>query len=224
MPDLTISTDKMVEEFLAKAEFEPDPTRKRLVFAIDATASRQPTWDLAANVQAQMFMEASRYGGLDVQLVYYRGFSEMKATKFVGSAAPLVQAMAKVTCQAGHTQLAKMLKHIISEHKKAPVAAAILVGDCCEEPIDTIAQLAAELGEAGVRVYAFHEGDNQDGRAAFEEIAKRTRGALVPFDSNSPTQLRELLGAVAAYVVGGIEALTDKRPEIVALLTDGGRS
>jgi hypothetical protein len=56
--DLIARTDKMIEEFLAKAEFQPDPARKRLIFAMDATASRQPTWDLACQVQGQMFIEA----------------------------------------------------------------------------------------------------------------------------------------------------------------------
>jgi hypothetical protein len=217
--DLTTTTDQLIEEFLAKAEFDPPPTRKRLIFAIDATASRQPTWDIASQVQGQMFLEASKYGGLDVQLVYYRGFNEMKATKFTGSAAPLVQAMVKIMCQAGHTKLAKVLRHVASEHGKAPVAAVVLVGDACEEPLDAIAGSAVALGQAGVPVYGFFEGSNADGRAAFELITSTTKGALIPFDSNSPGQLRELLGAVAAYVVGGREALVDKRPEIVALLT-----
>ena len=109
------------------------PGRKRLIFAIDATASRQPTWDLASQVQGQMFLEAGRYGGLDVQLVYFRGFDEMKATKFFGSTTPLVQAMTGVACRSGHTQLAKVLRHVAREHEKAPVAAVILIGDFCEE-------------------------------------------------------------------------------------------
>jgi len=100
---LTTTTDKLIDEFLAKAEWDPAPERKRLIFAIDATASRQPTWDLASQVQGQMFLEAGKYGGLDVQLVYFRGFGEMKATKFVGSAMPLLQAMTGITCRAGHT-------------------------------------------------------------------------------------------------------------------------
>jgi hypothetical protein len=222
MTKLTTTTDRMVEEFLAKAEFDPGPARKRLIFAIDATASRQPTWDLAANVQSQMFLEAGKYGGLDVQLVYYRGFGEIRATKFVGSTMLLVQAMAKVTCQAGHTQLAKVLRHVARESEGAPVSAVILVGDCCEESLDTIAGAAAALARSNIPVYGFFEGNNPGGRDAFELITETTKGVLVPFDSNSPSQLRELLGAVAAYVVGGTEALADKRPEIVALLTHGG--
>jgi hypothetical protein len=217
--DLTTTADQLVAEFLARVEFDPPPTRKRLIFAIDATASRQPTWDLASQVQGQMFLEAGKYGGLDVQLVYYRGFDELQATTFVGSAAPLVQAMAKITCQAGHTQLGRVLRHVVTEHKKAPVAAVVLVGDCCEEQLTMIEGAAVELGGAGVPVYGFFEGDNDDGKAAFELITSATRGALIPFNANSPGQLRELLCAVAAYVVGGVEALADHRPEVVALLT-----
>ena len=218
---LTTTTDQMVEDFLATVEFESPPTRKRIIFAIDATASRQPTWDLASQTQSQMFLEAGRYGGIDVQLVYFRGFNEMKATKFFGSAAPLIQAMTGVSCRAGHTQLAKILRHIAKEHEKAPVAAAILVGDCCEESLPDVGQAAVDLK---VPVYAFLEGDAPEGKAAFELIAEVTKGVAIPFDANSPTQLRELLGAVALLVVGGVEALADQRPEVTALLTHRGKS
>jgi hypothetical protein len=33
--------------------------------------SRQPTWDLACKLQADMFRAAAAVGGLDVQLVYF---------------------------------------------------------------------------------------------------------------------------------------------------------
>lgn len=35
----------------------------RLVFALDATMSRQPTWDLACSLQARMFDVTSQSGG-----------------------------------------------------------------------------------------------------------------------------------------------------------------
>src|SRR5262245_16642685 len=50
--------------------------RGRLIFALDATMSRQPTWDTACRLQADMFREAASIGGLAVQLVYYRGPAE----------------------------------------------------------------------------------------------------------------------------------------------------
>ena len=47
--------------------------RGRLLVAIDATASREPTWDMAMQLQSTMFETAAKLGGLDVQLVWYRG-------------------------------------------------------------------------------------------------------------------------------------------------------
>src|SRR4029077_8011790 len=55
----------------------------RLVFALDATASREPTWDLACSLQSQMFSEVATIGGLSIQLAFYRGI-ECKASKGVG--------------------------------------------------------------------------------------------------------------------------------------------
>ena len=49
--------------------------RGRLIFAMDATMSRQPTWDLALKLQADMFRAVKEVGGLDVQLAYFRGLS-----------------------------------------------------------------------------------------------------------------------------------------------------
>src|SRR4051812_37890004 len=57
--------------------------RGRLVFAMDATMSRQPTWDIACGIQADMFTEAAATGGLDIQLVYFRGIGECRASRFV---------------------------------------------------------------------------------------------------------------------------------------------
>jgi hypothetical protein len=52
---------------------ELDPPKARVIFAIDATASRQPTWDMAAKLTAEMFRATARSGGLQLQLIYYRG-------------------------------------------------------------------------------------------------------------------------------------------------------
>ncbi|MBM3512010.1 MAG: VWA domain-containing protein, partial [Alphaproteobacteria bacterium] len=37
--------------------------RGRLMFALDATASREPTWDRACQIQGQMFAETAALGG-----------------------------------------------------------------------------------------------------------------------------------------------------------------
>ena len=108
----------------------------------------------------------------------------MKATAFFGSAAPLIQAMTGVSCRAGHTQLAKVMRHVAKEHEKAPVAAVILVGDCCEEPLPEVGQAAVNLGK--IPAYAFLEGDAHEGKAAFELIAEVTKGVVIPFRRQLP--------------------------------------
>ena len=202
-----------VADFLKQVAGTPPPPpgggRGRLIFAMDATASREPTWDRACQVQGQMFLETEALGGLDVQLVYYRGFGECKASRWVGKPADLVRLMTGVFCLAGQTQIKKVLQHAVAETKRKRVNALVFVGDCCEEPVDPLGRLAGELGMLGVRAFLFQEGHNADAERAFRHIAKLTNGAHCRFDASSPQQLRELLGAVAAYAAGGRRALAD---------------
>lgn len=202
-----------VEAFIRDVAHTPPPKsgegRARLIFAMDATASREPTWDRACQVQGQMFLETAALGGLDVQLVYYRGFAECRASRWVSDANQLVRLMTGVFCLAGQTKIGRVLQHAIRETEKKRVAALIFVGDCFEENVDEVGQLAGELGMRGVRAFVFQEGNNPAAERAFRQIAKLTGGAHCRFDSTSPGQLRDLLGAVAAYAAGGRKALDD---------------
>ena len=85
----------------------------------------------------------------------------------------------------------------------------MFVGDCFEENLDEVGQIAGQLGLLGVRAFLFQEGHNPEAERAFRHIAKLTNGAHCRFDSSSPQQLRDLLGAVAAYAAGGRRALAD---------------
>jgi hypothetical protein len=202
-----------VQSFLKEVARTPPPRpgagRARLIFAMDATASREPTWDRASQVQGQMFLETAAHGGLDVQLVYYRGFDECRASRWVGNPADLVRLMTGVFCLAGQTKIRRVLQHAISETQKKRVNALVFVGDCFEEGIDEVGQVAGQLGMLGVRAFIFQEGQHPEAERAFRHIAKLTGGAHCRFDANSPGQLRDLLGAVAAYAVGGQQALAD---------------
>lgn len=181
--------------------------RARLIFALDATASRQPSWDAACHVQGQMFLEADRLGGLEVQLVYYRGFRECRASRWVSRPADLVRLMTGVSCHAGHTQLRRVLDHVAKEAAARPVNALVFVGDCFEENLDAVGDVAGRLGLLGVKAFMFHEGGDPAGGRAFREVARLTGGAYCPLDAASPKRLRDLLAAVAAYAAGGREAL-----------------
>jgi hypothetical protein len=181
----------------------------RLIFAMDATMSRQPTWDLALGLQADMFRAVKEVGGLDVQLVYFRGFGETRASKWVRDPEALARLMTRVSCQGGYTQMRKVLAHARRESERKKVSAVVYVGDCMEEDIDQLSQRAGELGLLGVPMFLFQEGHEPKAERAFKEIARLTRGAYCRFDAGSARQLRELLAAVAIYATGGRKALRD---------------
>lgn len=218
--------DKQVQDFLDKIARTPAIRRPdevgRLIFAMDATASREPTWDRASQIQGEMFAETAALGGLRIQLAYYRGFGEFEATGWYGESKPLLERMTSVMCRAGRTQIAKVLKHARKEAQARRVNALVFVGDCMEEDIDALGQLAGELGLLGVPCFMFHEGGEPIARRAFEQIASLSGGACCRFDANSPQQLRDLLKAVAVFAAGGRKALADysrKRGGVVKQLT-----
>src|SRR5918996_3880308 len=122
LPSRAPSQGDTVQAFLQEVAKAPPPKpgagRARLIFAMDATASREPTWDQACQVQGQMFLETATLGGLDVQLVYYRGFDECRASRWVDNPAGLVRLMSGVICRAGQTQLRRVLRHTVRETGK----------------------------------------------------------------------------------------------------------
>jgi hypothetical protein len=203
-----------IDAFLAKmkgASTAESGIRGRLIFALDATASRQPTWDIACELQADMFREAAVIGGLDVQLVYYRGLSECRASKWVSQPEQLSRLMERTECRSGHTQFGKVLAHAKRETELLKVQALVFVGDAMEENPDDLAQDAVALGRAGVPAFMFQEGNNREVERVFREIARLTHGAYFRFDPGAARQLAELLRAVAVYAAGGMTALAARR-------------
>ncbi len=201
---------------------KPAGERGRLMFAMDATASREPTWDKACQLQGEMFRETAALGGLEIQLCYYRGFGEFEATPWLTSSNELLQRMTSVSCRGGQTQIEKVLRQAITQTRQKKVQALVFVGDCMEENVDRLCHLAGELGLLGVPVFLFHEGDDAVAGGAFKQIAQLTRGAYCAFDASSAGQLRDLLQAVAVYAAGGRAALRDfsrQRGEIVQRIT-----
>lgn len=223
--DVTRPGDPAVTRFVERMRQLPKPAATdrtgRLIFALDATASREPTWDLACQVQNEMFVEAARLGGLEVQLLFYRGFGECRASAWLRSGEELVRLMGSVRCLAGKTQIARVLRHAAAEARRRPVQALVFIGDCMEEDVDELGRLAGELGLLGVRVFVFHEGADRTAELAFRQIATLSRGAYCRFQSGSAAELRALLGGVAAYAAGGreaVRALAQRSGGVVRLL------
>jgi hypothetical protein len=200
-----------IQAFLNQVSVTPAPAsnkKGRLLFAMDATASRERVWDSASRHHAAMFAEADNIGGLSVQLCYYRGFDECKVSKWTHQASELQQSLLSVRCLAGTTQIAKVLKHALKETKKNAIKALVFVGDCIEEDPDHIGAIAGELGILNVPIFIFQEGQNTIASRTFSHIAKLSGGAHCHFDENSAHKLGQLLAAVAVFASGGKMALS----------------
>ncbi len=188
LPQAKTSTSEDVAAFVAKARaLSPHApgAKGRLIFALDATMSRQPTWDMACALQADMFREAGALGSLDIRLVYYRGYNECRASGWISDSGKLATLMSKIDCRGGDTQIGKVLTEARREAVASGVRAVVFK----------------------VPVFLFQEGDDTVAEQAFREIARLTGGAWCRFDPGAAAQLRDLLRAAAAYAAGGREAL-----------------
>ena len=207
--DLVSSRDD-VQNFLQKVSNMPVSSGDaRLVFALDATASRQATWDTASQLQTEMFVSAQSLGGLQVQLCYFRGFGEFYSSSWQSSPDALLNTMTGITCQAGATQLQRLLRHVITENDRNKIKCVVYIGDAMEENIDILAHLAGKLGLLNIRLFMFQERGDPIARQAYLEMSRLAGGAYCQFDAASADQLKDLLRAVAIYAAGGMKALVD---------------
>ncbi len=220
-----VSSD--VAEFLDKVKNTPAPLqgsgKGRLLFALDATASRQPTWDQACHIQREMFNEAAEVGSLSLQIAFFRGFGEFKATPWTDNSEALTGPMSRVSCLGGHTQIERILTHALKQHAAKPVNAVVYVGDCIEEDADTLCHLAGKMGLQKIPLFIFQEGIEPTAENVFRQMARLSGGAYHRFDTNSAHMLKSLLNAVAVYAAGGRKALANysksNNKQAAALLT-----
>lgn len=205
---LPVSGKQDVQSFLAKVAAMPKTAGDaRLIFSLDATASRQATWDVASKLQTDMFVSAQSLGGLQVQLCYFRGFADFYSSEWQGDSSKLLRVMSGISCQAGATQLERVLRHALAENARQKIKCVVYIGDAMEENLDILAHLAGKLGLLSIPVFMFQERSDAQARQAFMEISRLSGGAYSQFDAASAGQLQELLRAVAIYAAGGLKAL-----------------
>lgn len=204
------SASSDIAAFVRKVETMARPSASedgRLLFALDATMSRQPTWDLACSLQAEMFRAIPRTSALQVQLLYFRGFGECRASRWVADGDALAGLMTGIDCRGGNTQISKVFAHARAEHARRKINAVVYVGDAIEENVDDLADKAGQLGLLGLPMFIFQEGRDARVEAAFRDFARLTKGAYARFDASAPQELAALLKAVAAYASGGRDLL-----------------
>jgi len=218
-----VSSSSEIDAFLNDARSMTSAKQKgagNLVFAMDATFSREPTWDMACQIQGEMFLATDKIANLNIKLAYYGGFNTFKVSNWVNNAAQMLKLMRCVRCEGGKTQIGRVLKYTLEQTNQQSIDALVFVGDCMEENADTLSDLAGRLGLIGVPIFIFQEGSNQIASKTFKHMCKLSKGAYCSFDAGSAEQLRALLGAVAIYATGGKQAFLDyaKDNKIAGLL------
>lgn len=167
-----------------------------------------------------MFKAIPKKSGLQVQLLYFRGVGECRASRWVIDANGLARLMSGLECRGGSTQIGKVLAHARAEHARRRIDAVVFVGDAIEENVDELAERAGQLGLLGCPLFVFQEGRDARVEAAFREFARLSKGAYGRFDASAPQELAALLKAVAAFASGGREHLKlQSSAEARALLT-----
>jgi hypothetical protein len=198
---------------------ESAPTRPRLIFGFDATASREPAWAAARGVTDALVKALP--GELDVALAVHGGSHLHTFTEFTANPSTLRDRAAGISCMAGYTQLLPILSRALSN---PGVRVVTYIGDVFEESQRRGRTLADAMGLKGIKLIVLHDVADWNARRdaeVFLDLARRTGGCVLPFDANAPARLRELLAAVAVYAVGGTEMLEeqrDKMPGAVMLL------
>jgi hypothetical protein len=190
------------------------PTRPRLVFGFDATASREPAWATARKVTDALVQALP--GELDVALAVHGGSMLHTFTEFTSDPNKLRDRAAGIACIAGTTRLLPILSRALSN---AGVRVVVYIGDVFEESPVRGRKLADAMGLKGIKLIVLHDTVDWNARRdaeVFLDMARRTGGCVLPFDANAPARLRDLLAAVAVYAVGGEPLLKERQHELAA--------
>ena len=223
----THSTHNQLSTLMAAAKRRVESTRGKLIFGFDATASREPTWQRAQELQREMFKATS---ALEVQLAVFFG-SDLQFSGWESDPSVLQFLMSQIQCQAGSTQIQRLLRHIMDENAKTPsrpVNAFVFIGDTFEESFahNQIRALAKALGDLNIRGFFFLERGTSAWEREFStktesiyrELATLSHGAYADFDQSSAKFLADLLASVAAFSAGGFAALANRDSEAARLL------
>jgi voltage-gated potassium channel Kch len=200
------------------AALKPRARRPRLVFALDATASREPAWE-AAKATTDALCQALP-GQLDVALAVHGGSRLRVFTEFVSEPGPLRDQAAGIQCEAGETRLLDIMERT---RDAGDVKVLVYIGDVFEESVEGAESLAAALRLRGTRIIILHDAANaltvERSRAVFERIAKITGGAVLPFDASAVDKLRAMLEAISTLAVGGMKLLEQRAAALPAAAT-----
>lgn len=189
----------------------------RIGFLVDATGSRNESWEQAQTIQAEMFKSVASLRRLALRLVHFGG-NELTDHGWRTNARNIAAQMAAVRCERGLTQILPGLEAFLDESAEHRARAIILVGDSFEEDSEKTEAIALCLKTAGIKVFAFLEGEDWTALSAFKCLADVTGGAFAKFGADLP--LADLCEGVALLTAGGkkgLKLLDNKRAKQLLL-------
>ena len=93
-----------------------------------------------------------------VQLCYYRGMAGFHSSQWLTEPGALLDQMSGVSCEAGITQIGRVLRHALDAGSVSqPIRALIFVGDACEEAPEPLLSLAGQCGIKNCRCFCFRK-------------------------------------------------------------------
>lgn len=193
----------------------------RIIFSLDATASRAPTWQQAQSLHQELFDAASESEstGLALQLCYFKGVATFHSSHWVTTADGLRKALSEVYCEGGITQLQRLLHHCLDQHPDSrSLKAIIFVGDAVEEDAGVLNDLAIKCRMAKRPLFIFQEGSDATASVVFASMAALSGGVHITLGDGSADRLRGLLASVIRLATGGRKALESSRRESDKLL------
>jgi len=215
------STGSDVATFISKARAikRIADAQTRIIFSLDATASRAPTWQQAQSLHKALFEAASETSELSLQLCYFRGIATFHASPWLATASGLRGALSQIYCEGGITQIQRLLEHCLHQHSDSTsIKAIIFVGDAVEEDAGLLNDLAVKCRLAKRPLYIFQEGSDPVAGSAFASMAALSGGVHFGLGNDSADQLRRLLQSVVRLATGGRKALESSTRESDKLL------
>jgi hypothetical protein len=182
---------------------------QRLLFAVDATASRESAWNTAKRLTDTLFTAVP--DRCPISLAVHGGSRVHTFTPFTTNAASLRSKAASVQCEAGGTTLLPILRRALA---LTDIGTIVYVGDHFEESKREAFGLAQLLAGQRTRLIVLHDGRNNATRAFFRLLAEATEGTVLPFDANAVDGLRDLLHAVVVMTVHGLDHLRSHEAHI----------
>jgi hypothetical protein len=191
------------------------PGRNRLVFAIDATASREGAWKVATEITSTRFESVP--DKIEVSLAYHGGGHIKELSPFSTNAKTFLDKLQQIRCIGGRTAFNDILDRVV--HLPG-VACCVYIGDCFEEREADALALARQLKLKGIKMFIFHDTssseiyDTDHAARVFAKVVDICGGALMDFNDQSPKQAEEFLGAIALYAVGGRKLLEQQKGQL----------